>query len=116
MFDEHDDEEDIMLKIQHYIDIGAIKIAGFTEDGEAIFELNENVTAELAPELWQAHEEYIESELIDLVNNDLMQVEYDENLRATYNFTEEGYMIAKSKGIIPIESLEEFGDTDFREY
>jgi hypothetical protein len=113
MFDEHDDEEDIMLKIQHYIEIGAIKIAGFTEDGEAIFELNENVTAELAPELWQAHEEYVESELIDLVNSELMQVEYDENLRATYNFTEEGYRIALSKGIIPIE---EFGDIDFREY
>ena len=116
MFDEYDDEEDIMLKIQHYIDIGAIKIAGFTKDGEAIFELNENVTAELAPDLWQAHEDYVESELIDLVNNDLMQVEYDENLRATYNFTEEGYKIAKSKGIIPIEDIEEFGDIDFREY
>jgi hypothetical protein len=108
MFDEYDDEEDIMLKIQHYIEIGAIKIAGFTEDGEAIFELNETVTAELAPDLWQAHEDYVESELIDLVNNNLMQVEYDEDLRATYNFTEEGYRIAKSKGIIPIEDIEEF--------
>jgi hypothetical protein len=105
MFDEYD-EEYIMLKIQHYIDIGAIKIAGFTTDGEAIFELNENVTAELAPDLWEAHEQYVESELIDLVNNDLMQVEYDENLRATYNFTEEGYEIAKSKGIIPIDQDE----------
>ena len=34
-------EEEMLLKIQHYLDIGAIKIAGFTEDGEAIFELNE---------------------------------------------------------------------------
>jgi hypothetical protein len=108
MFDGYDDEEDIMLKIQHYLDIGAIKIAGFTEDGEAIFELNENVTAELAPELWQAHEDYVESELIDLLNNDLMQVEYDEDLSATYNFTEEGYRIAKSKGIIPVGDVEEF--------
>jgi hypothetical protein len=33
------DEEETMNKIQHYIDIGAIRIAGFTEDGEAIFEL-----------------------------------------------------------------------------
>jgi hypothetical protein len=116
MFEDYDDEEDIMLKIQHYIDIGAIKIAGFTEDGEAIFELNETVTSELAPDLWKAHEEYVESELIDLVNSELMQVEYDENLRATYNFTEEGYRIALSKGIIPIEDIEEFGDIDFREH
>jgi hypothetical protein len=102
MFDDYDEEE-LMLKIQHYIDIGAIRVAGFTKDGEAIFELNENVTPILAPDLWQAHEDYVESELIDLVNNDLMQVEYDENLRATYNFTEEGYQIAKEKGIIPID-------------
>ena len=108
MFDEYDDEEEIMLKIQHYIDIGAIRIAGFTKDGEAIFELNEDVTPVLAPDLWKAHEEYVESELIDLVNNDLMQVEYDENLRATYNFTKEGYDIAKRKGIIPLENIEDF--------
>jgi hypothetical protein len=101
-----DDEEELMLKIQHYIDIGAIRLAGYTEDGEAIFELNEDVTPILAPDLWQAHEDYVESELIDLVNNDLMQVEYDENLRATYNFTEEGYQIAKEKGIIPIDQTE----------
>jgi len=106
-FDE-EDEEDLMIKIQHYIDIGAIKIVGFSKDGEAIFELNENVTPLLAPDLWEAHEHYVESELIDLLNNDLMQVEYDENLRATYNFTEEGYNIAKQRGIIPLESLEDY--------
>jgi hypothetical protein len=103
--DEYNDEE-LMLKIQHYLEIGAIRIAGFTEDGEALFELNEDVTAILAPELWYAHEDYVESELIELLNNDLMQVEYDENLRATYNFTEEGYQIAKEKGIIPIDQTD----------
>jgi hypothetical protein len=108
MFGDFEDEEDIMLKIQHYIDIGAIKVAGFTKDGEAIFELNEDVTPILAPDLWQAHEDYIESELIDLLNNDLMRVEYDEDLNATYNFTEEGFDIAKRKGIIPLEDIEDF--------
>jgi len=107
MFEDYDEEE-IMLKIQHYLDIGAIRVAGFTKDGEAIFELNEDVTPLLAPDLWQAHEDYIESELIDLVNNDLMQVEYDEDLNATYHFTREGFDIAKRKGIIPLEDIEDF--------
>jgi hypothetical protein len=107
MFEDYDEEE-IMLKIQHYLDIGAIRVAGFTKDGEAIFELNEDVTPLLAPDLWQAHEDYIESELIDLVNNDLMQVEYDEELKATYHFTREGFDIAKRKGIIPLEDIEDF--------
>jgi hypothetical protein len=108
MFDEHDDEEEMMLKIQHYLDIGAIKIAGFTDDGEAIFELNEETTSLLAPDLWQAHEEYVDSELIDLMNNGLMEVEYDEELNATFNFTKEGFEIAESKGIIPMQDLERF--------
>ena len=106
-FDE-EDEEDLMIKIQHYIDIGAIKVVGFSKDGEAIFELNEDVTPLLAPDLWEAHEQYVESELIDLLNSDLMQVEYDEDLRVTYNFTEEGYNIAKQKGIIPLDAIEDF--------
>jgi hypothetical protein len=37
-----------------------------------------------------------------------MQVEYDEDLRVTYNFTEEGYNIAKQKGIIPLNTIEDF--------
>jgi len=102
------DEEEMMNRIQHYIDIGAIRIAGFTEDGEAIFELNENTTRDLAPELWEAHEQYIDAELLDLLDNDLMQVEYDEELNATFNFTLEGYEIAKSKGIIPLDTIEDF--------
>jgi hypothetical protein len=37
-----------------------------------------------------------------------MQVEYDEDLNATYNFTKEGFDIAKRKGIIPLEDIEDF--------
>ena len=107
MFDEFDEEE-MMDKIQHYLDIGAIRIAGFTEDGEAIFELNEETTRVLAPDLWEAHEQYIDAELLELMDNDLMQVEYDEELNATFNFTLEGYEIAKRKGIVPLDNIEDF--------
>ena len=107
MFDEFD-EEDMMDKIQHYLDIGAIRIAGFTKDGEAIFELNEETTRVLAPDLWEAHEQYIDAELLELMDNDLMQVEYDEELNATFNFTLEGYEIAKRKGIVPLDNIEDF--------
>ena len=113
MFDEFDDEEEMMLKIQHYLDIGAIKIVGFAENGEAIFELNEDTTRILAPELWEAHEDYVDSELIDLMNSGLMEVEYDEDLNATFNFTKEGYEIAESKGIIPVYDVERFNTDDY---
>jgi len=46
------------------------------------------------------------------MNNGLMEVEYDEELNATFNFTEEGFKIAESKGIIPIEDIERFNPNE----
>ena len=97
------EEEDALEKMQYYIDIGAIRLAGYNDDGEAIFELKEDITKELAPELWDAHMEYVDTNLAELLEEGLMNVEYDENLEATMHFTKEGYSIAKEKGIIPLE-------------
>lgn len=96
-------EYEALDKIQYYIEIGAIKLAGYNDNGEAIFELNEAVTKELAPELWEAHMEYIDDTLIGLYKDGLLNVEYDENLEATMHFTKEGYEIAMEKGAIPID-------------
>ena len=99
------DEDDLLNQIQHYIDIGAIRFAGYDEYGEALFELNEEMTMEKAPELWIAHEEYVEDALLSLLERDLMHVEYNENLEATMIFSEEGYEVAKKMGVVPIEDL-----------
>ena len=111
--DFEEDEEFVMSQIQHYIDIGAIRVAGFTDNGEAIFELNEERTKALAPELWEKHEAYVDEELLDLMENDMMEVEYDEDLSATLKFTPEGFQIAKEKGIIPLQDIEGFEYLDF---
>ena len=103
------DDEEALQQIQYYIEIGAIKLAGYNEDGEAVFELNEAVTKELAPELWEAHMEYVDESLINLFESGLMEVEYDENLEATMHFTKEGYEIAKEKGVIPLEGIDDYG-------
>ena len=102
------DDEEALRQIQYYIDIGAIRLAGYNEDGEAIFELNEKVTKELAPDLWEAHLEYVDSTLIDLYQDGLLNVEYDENLEATMHFTNEGYKIAKEKGVIPLTGIDDY--------
>jgi hypothetical protein len=99
-------EEEALEKIQYYIEIGAIRLAGYNDEGEAVFELNETVTKNLAPELWEAHMEYVDDNLLNLFESGLMEVEYDENLEATMHFTEEGYEIALEKGIIPIENID----------
>jgi hypothetical protein len=99
------DEDELLNKIEHYIEIGAIKFVGYDEFGEALFELNEDMTLEKAPELWNAHEEYVEDSLLSLLEKDLMHVEYNENLEATMIFSEEGYDMAKRMGIIPLEDI-----------
>ena len=98
-------EEEAIAKIEYYLEIGAIKFAGYDEYGEVLFEINEAVTKDLAPELWYAHEDYVEDGLLHLLEKNLMQVDYDENLEATMIFTEEGYDTAKRMGIIPLEDL-----------
>lgn len=96
-------DEEALEQIQYYIEIGAIRLAGYNELGEAIFELNESVTKDLAPELWDAHTEYVDETLLSLYKDGLLSVEYDENLEATMHFTKEGYDIAIEKGAIPID-------------
>ena len=100
-------DEEALEQIQYYIEIGAIRLAGYNEEGEAIFELNESVTKHLAPELWEAHMEYVDHNLLNLFEEGLMDVEYDENLEATMHFTKEGFEIAKEKGIIPLEDIDD---------
>ncbi len=107
MFD-YEEDEWALKKMQYYLEIGAIRLAGYNEEGEAIFELNETITKELAPELWDAHMEYVDDNLLELYKDGLMEVEYDENLEATMHFTKEGFEIAKEKGIIPLEDIDDY--------
>jgi len=102
-----ENEEYFLEKIQYYLEIGAIREAGLDQDGNVLFEIDEVNTKELAPELWEAHMEYIDSSLLDLYKDGLMEVEYDENLEATLHLTKEGYLIALEKGLIPIEDIYE---------
>ncbi len=108
MFDDNEEDHLAFQRMEHYLEIGAIRFAGYNEEGEAIFELNEAITKDLAPELWDAHMEYVDDNLLELYKDGLLDVEYDENLEATMHFTKEGFEIAKEKGIIPIEDIDGF--------
>ncbi len=87
---------------QYYLEVGAIELAGMDPDGEMIFKVTE-YAEEIAPELWNAHKEYVDNALLELYNLDLISVEYDENLNATISLTPEAEKIIKSKGINPID-------------
>ena len=94
-------------KLEYYMSIGAVELAGVDPTGEFIYKVTD-LAMELAPELWTAHEEYVDQSLVDLYEQGLLNVSYDENLVATIELTEEGKEIAKQMGIIQID----IDDTD----
>lgn len=96
-----DDYEDDDLRLAHYIEIGAVEAAGVSEDGEMIFAISEDAK-EIAPELWEAHMNYVDNTLLELFDAGLINIEYDENLEATITLSPEGLKIAKEKGVLPI--------------
>ena len=88
--------------LEHYIEIGAVEIAGIEEDGEFIFKITPQAET-LAPELWEAHQDHVDGVLLDLFERGLLSVTYDENLEAHIELSEEGKAVAKEFGLIEFE-------------
>lgn len=93
------------MELAHYMEIGAVELEGMDENGEMIFSITEKAK-ELAPELWNAHIKHVEESLIVLYENDLVNVEYDENLQAKISIKPEGHKLAKELGLIEYEYKE----------
>lgn len=93
-------------KLDHYIEIGAISIEGVDPDGELILSVTDKAK-ELAPDLWQAHIEYVDKQLIDLYKKGLIEVEYNENLEATFKLSPTAVEDIKDKGIWLVDEKDE---------
>jgi len=90
------EEEDRMA---YYLEIGAIELVGMDEQGEFIFKITDKAE-QIAPELWEAHHEYVDKSLLDLFDRGLINVHYDDNLDAYIEMSEEGKIAAKEMGLI----------------
>jgi len=86
-------------RLDHYISIGAIEVAGIDGDGEFIYEITERARV-IAPELWLAHEQHVDSSLIKMFEMGLVNLTYNENLEAHLELNEEGKKRSKEFGII----------------
>jgi hypothetical protein len=89
-------------KMDYYLSIGAIELAGMDSDGEFIFNIT-NRAKILAPELWQAHQEHVDESLIELYNKGLINVTYNEDLEAVIEMSNEGKLAAKEMGLIEMD-------------
>jgi predicted transcriptional regulator len=89
--------------LDYYIQLGAIEVAGISEDGEFIFGITE-LAREVAPDLWEAHANHVDQSMMQLYEMGLVNITYDENLNATFELTEEGKKVSKDFGIIEIDN------------
>ena len=96
------EEEANDARIAYYLEIGAISFEGVDENGEIIYAISDSAK-ELAPELWQSHIEYVDKSLIELYEQGLVEIEYNEKLEATIHITPEGQKIAREKGLIEMD-------------
>jgi hypothetical protein len=96
------EEEANDARIAYYLEIGAISFEGVDENGEIIYAISDSAK-ELAPELWQSHIEYVDKSLIELYEQGLVEIEYNEKLEATIHLTPEGQKIAREKGLIEMD-------------
>jgi hypothetical protein len=105
MEDDYMSDEDYM-QLEHYLEIGAIEVEGVDEDGEIIFSITEQAK-DIAPELWQAHSDYIDRQLLDLFEKGIIDIEYNEDLEAEVKVSKAGIEYIRSMGIFPLEIEEE---------
>lgn len=96
-------EESEML--DYYIQIGAIEVAGIAEDGEFIFGITD-LAKELAPDLWEAHQDHVDNSLLELYEMGLVNITYDESLNPIFELTEEGKKVSKEFGLIQMDNPE----------
>jgi hypothetical protein len=89
-------------RLAYYLEIGAVSFEGVDESGEIIYSISDSAK-ELAPELWQSHIDYVDKSLIELYEQGLVEIEYNEKLEATIHLTPEGQKVAREKGLIEMD-------------
>lgn len=98
---EEEDRED-ENKLEYYLSIGAVSLEGMDENGDMIYSISEDAET-LAPELFRSHTEYVDRSLMELYEQGLVEVEYDENLEAILHISPEGQKLAREKGLIEMD-------------
>jgi len=88
--------------MEKYLEMGAIELEGMDESGELIFSITEKAK-EIAPELWEAHQEYVDESLMRLYESGYINITYNENLEALIEITEEGRKMAREMGLIEMD-------------
>lgn len=89
--------EDDDAFIDYLIEVGILEEEGLDEDGEITYVYNFEIMKVLMPEMYEEIMDGLNQNLIALFEQDLISVEYDENLVAHISATEEGMEYFRSR-------------------
>jgi hypothetical protein len=90
--EEFDEDDDIASEqvIGYLIKVGAAIWDGMDDEGERIFKFNMPILQEVMPDLYDQIMEDIDEVMLDLFNRGLVEVEYNEDLDASFKISPEG--------------------------
>jgi len=90
-----DETEDF---VERMIEAGILVEDGFDEDGELTYTYNFELMKVLLPEMYEEIMTGINDNLINLYELGFVKVEYNEDLKAVFSATEEGFIFFKNQG------------------
>ena len=96
-FEEYVEFEDEGAFVDYLIELGILEEEGFDENGEVTYTYNFEKMKELMPDLYNEIMDGLNENLLVLYEQELIKVEYDEELRAHISPTDQGMEYFKSK-------------------
>ena len=99
MFGNNPDDESYEETMKYLLEINAAYLDGVTDKGEAIYKFNVDILQEKMPDLYWAMMDEIDEVLVDLLEKDLIEVEYDEDLNASFRTSPQGVQELIDRGI-----------------
>jgi len=96
------EEEEMM---QELINAGAMIIHGVDEFGEIIYKFNMEILSVVSPQLHKELMKELDEDLMNLYKMGLVNIDYNEDLEATFSISDKGKLYLTS-GIIPEDEVE----------
>jgi len=91
-------EEESNDFVERMIEAGILVEDGFDEDGELTYTYNFELMKVLLPEMYDEIMTGINDNLMNLYEMGFVKVEYNEDLKAVFSATEEGFIFFKNQG------------------
>ena len=91
-------EEEIAQLQKFLIEKGALELHGMTQEGDITFKMNMEVLKEVFPPLYEQIMQDIDDTMLDLYQEGLVEVSYDENLDASFGVSDKAYEKLREMG------------------